>query len=206
MHLELVFLDADRRTGPRPLDLTPIKTVHPIGSSNATLHRPNDSRGSAHQSSSATFKCCRESVYSWYRRQARSGETGGGMGDIDSKIARSWMRILRAGAASLLTMAAALLTERAASAQEYRGTEQQRVACTPDVFRLCSWEIPNVERIVSCLRREKSQLSAGCRQVFEIEATASRAALNSGAPHHVVRHHFARHRSPGEYEKSDMRE
>ena len=128
------------------------------------------------------------------------------MGDIDSKIARSWMRILRAGAASLLTMAAPLLTERAASAQEYRGTEQQRVACTPDVFRLCSWEIPNVERIVSCLRREKSQLSAGCRQVFEIEAAASRAALNSGAPHHIVRHHFARHRSPGEYEKSDMRE
>ena len=144
-----------------PSTLTPIKTVHPIGSSNATLHRPNDSRGSAHQSSSATFKCCRESVYSWYRWKVRSGETGGGMGDIDSKIARSWMRILRAGAASLLTMAAPLLTERAASAQEYRGTEQQRVACTPDVFRLCSWEIPNVERIVSCLRREK--ISVECR-------------------------------------------
>ena len=26
------------------------------------------------------------------------------------------------------------------------GTEQQRVACTPDVLRLYSWEIPNVER------------------------------------------------------------
>jgi len=56
VHLELVFLDADRRTGPRPLDLTPIKTVHPIGSSNATLHRPNDSRGSAHQSSSGDLQ------------------------------------------------------------------------------------------------------------------------------------------------------
>jgi hypothetical protein len=128
------------------------------------------------------------------------------MGDIDSKIAGHWARILRAGAAPLLTMAALQLAGSAASAQEYRGTEQQRVACTPDVFRLCSWEIPNVERIVNCLRRERSQLSAGCRQVLEIEATASRAALNSGAPRHVVRHHIARHRSPGEYEKSDMRE
>src|SRR6516164_2993639 len=122
------------------------------------------------------------------------------MGGIDSKIAGSWAHIAR-----LLTMAALLLTGSAASAQQYRGTEQQRVACTPDVFRLCSWEIPNVERIVSCLRREKSQLSAGCRQVFEIEATASRAALSGGAPRRVVRQHFARHRSPGEYKKSDMR-
>ena len=128
------------------------------------------------------------------------------MGDIDSKIAGLWAHILRAGAAPLLTMAALLLAASAVWAQEYRGTEQQRVACTPDVFRLCSWEIPNVDRIVSCLRREKSQLSAGCRQVLEIETTASRAALNSGPPHHVVRHHFARHRSYGEFEKSDMRE
>jgi hypothetical protein len=129
------------------------------------------------------------------------------MGDIDSKIAESWARILRTGAAPLLTMAALLLAGSSTPAQEYRGTEQQRAACTPDVFRLCSWEIPNVDRIVSCLRREKSQLSVGCRQAFEIEATASRAARNNGAaPHHVLRHHFARHRSSREYEKSDMHE
>ena len=129
------------------------------------------------------------------------------MGDIDSKIAESWARILRTGAAPLLTMAALLLAGSSTPAQEYRGTEQQRAACTPDVFRLCSWEIPNVDRIVACLRRERSQLSAGCRQVLKIEAAASRAALNNGAePRHAPRHHVARHRSPGKYERGDTRE
>jgi hypothetical protein len=126
------------------------------------------------------------------------------MGGIGAKIAGLWARILLAGSVHPLAMAALLLMGSSALAQDYRGTEQQRVACTPDVFRLCSWEIPNVDRIITCLRREKSQLSPGCRQVFEIEATAARAALNSGAgPHH---HHFARHRLSREYEKSEMHE
>ena len=100
-----------------------------------------------------------------------------------------------------------VVTASSALAQENRGTEQQRVACTPDVPRLYSWEIPNVDRIVACLRREKRQLSAGCRQVLEIEATTSRAALNNGAgPCHVQRHHFAWHRSPGKYERGDTGE
>jgi hypothetical protein len=51
-----------------------------------------------------------------------------------------------------------VVTASSALAQENRGTEQQRVACTPDVLRLYSWEIPNVDRIVACLRREKPQL------------------------------------------------
>jgi hypothetical protein len=54
-----------------------------------------------------------------------------------------------------------------ARAQEYHGTQNQQVACTGDVFRLCWSEIPNVSRIVDCLVREKPRLSAGCRAVFE---------------------------------------
>lgn len=129
------------------------------------------------------------------------------MGDVGSKIAGLWVRFLRAGVMGPLPMAALLLAGFSALAQENRGTEQQRIACTPDVLRLCSSDIPNVDRIVACLRREKSLLSPGCRQAFEVEATASRAALNSGAgPHHAPRRHFARHRPSGEYERSDMRE
>ena len=129
------------------------------------------------------------------------------MGEVDSKIAGFRARILRAGAVHPFTMAALLVTGASALAQENRGTEEQRVACTPDVLRLCSWEIPDVDRIVACLRREKSQLSAGCRQVLKIEATTSRAALSNGAePRHAPRHHVARHRSPGDYERSDMHE
>ena len=32
-----------------------------------------------------------------------------------------------------------------ASSQEYRGTWEQQMACTPDVWRLCSDQIPDVE-------------------------------------------------------------
>jgi hypothetical protein len=74
-----------------------------------------------------------------------------------------------------------VVTASSALAQKNRGTDQLRVACTPDVLPLCSWEIPNVDRIVAGPRREKSQLSAGCRQVLEVEATASHAALNNDA-------------------------
>ncbi|MGO8912509.1 MAG: hypothetical protein ACLQDM_24725 [Bradyrhizobium sp.] len=46
-------------------------------------------------------------------------------------------------------------------------TPQQKRACTPDVYRLCAGEIPNVRAITSCLRRQKSNLSDACRAVFE---------------------------------------
>src|SRR5207248_1624007 len=47
--------------------------------------------------------------------------------------------------------------------QEYRGTMGQQMACTPDVWRLCSAQVPDVDRIVACLRRNTPQLSRGCR-------------------------------------------
>ena len=56
-----------------------------------------------------------------------------------------------------------------ASSQEYRGTWEQQMACTPDVWRLCGEQIPDVSRIVACLRQNTPQLSNGCRAVFEIE-------------------------------------
>lgn len=54
-----------------------------------------------------------------------------------------------------------------ALAQEERGTYEQQMACTPDVWRLCSDQIPDRDRIVSCLRQNTSQLSGACRAVFE---------------------------------------
>jgi hypothetical protein len=49
---------------------------------------------------------------------------------------------------------------------EYRGTQDQQQACTPDVMRLCADSVPDVNRIVSCLRRNRSNLSAPCGAVF----------------------------------------
>ncbi len=43
----------------------------------------------------------------------------------------------------------------------------ERVACTPDVFRLCSAEAPNVDHILACLKREKARLSQVCRAAID---------------------------------------
>jgi hypothetical protein len=60
-----------------------------------------------------------------------------------------------------------LLTLYASSALAEPGTPQQKRACTPDVYRLCAGEIPNVRAITNCLRRQKASLSEACRAVFE---------------------------------------
>ena len=60
-----------------------------------------------------------------------------------------------------------IVAQGAAFAEEYRGTMEQQMACTPDVWRLCSSEIPDVNRIVACLQQNSPQLSSGCRAVFQ---------------------------------------
>jgi len=61
----------------------------------------------------------------------------------------------------------AFAAQGAVIADEYRGTMEQQMACTPDVFRLCGAQIPDVNRITSCLRQNTAQLSGPCRAVFE---------------------------------------
>jgi hypothetical protein len=55
----------------------------------------------------------------------------------------------------------------AAGSAHAAGTPEQRRACTPDVYRLCPGEIPNVRAITACLRRQKASLSEACRAAFE---------------------------------------
>ena len=62
-----------------------------------------------------------------------------------------------------------------ASSQENRGTWEQQMACTPDVWRLCGDQIPDVSRIVACLRQNTPQLSSNCRAVFESSAEQQQA-------------------------------
>ncbi|WP_136626094.1 hypothetical protein [Bradyrhizobium macuxiense] len=61
-----------------------------------------------------------------------------------------------------------------ALSQEYRGTWEQQMACTPDVMRLCSDQIPDTARIVACLRQNTALLGSSCRAVFESNASAQR--------------------------------
>jgi hypothetical protein len=57
--------------------------------------------------------------------------------------------------------------QSSACAEDYRGTMDQQMACTPDVWRLCGDQIPDVNRIVACLRANTPQLSEPCRAVFD---------------------------------------
>ena len=71
----------------------------------------------------------------------------------------------RAHPAVALGLLLALFAIRSASAE--LATPEQKRACTPDVYRLCAGEIPNVRAITDCLRRQRSNLSDACRAVFE---------------------------------------
>jgi hypothetical protein len=73
---------------------------------------------------------------------------------------------------TLVGLATTLAGGSSAAAEEYRGTMQQQMACTPDVFRLCGAAIPDVNRIVACLQANTPQLSAPCRAVFESSDSA----------------------------------
>src|ERR1700752_65777 len=62
---------------------------------------------------------------------------------------------------------AVLLCATTASAQEDRGTPEQRAACAPDAFRFCGGYIPDPARVEYGLRQNMSVLSDACRSVFE---------------------------------------
>ena len=57
------------------------------------------------------------------------------------------------------------LTSFAANA--FDATPEQRKACMPDAFRLCSKQIPNINAVIACMAANKSQLSPACRVAFE---------------------------------------
>jgi hypothetical protein len=60
-------------------------------------------------------------------------------------------------------------------------TPEQQQACSNDAFRLCSAEIPDVDRVTVCMIAKKSQLSPGCR-VFFRPSEPEREAGPAGRP------------------------
>ena len=76
------------------------------------------------------------------------------------------MRAHRIFLSFAIAMGGGITLQSTAFSQEYRGTWEQQMACTPDVWRLCGAQVPDVDRIVACLRRNTEQLSGRCRAVF----------------------------------------
>jgi hypothetical protein len=84
---------------------------------------------------------------------------------MKAKFAGCWKTASRANLTLALGLVLAGSTSIAALAE--LATPEQKRACTPDVYRLCAGEIPNVRAITACLRRRKANLSDACRVVFE---------------------------------------
>src|SRR6266849_10690749 len=70
-----------------------------------------------------------------------------------------------------ISIGCGIAVQKPAVSQENRGTMEQQMACTPDVFRFCGEQIPDANRIVACLRQNTPQLSGPCRSVFESNAS-----------------------------------
>jgi hypothetical protein len=49
------------------------------------------------------------------------------------------------------------------------------------VFRLCSSDIPNVDRIVACLKRQRTSLSPACQAVFGTETASATRSVTTPA-------------------------
>lgn len=83
-----------------------------------------------------------------------------------------------------------------ASGESHAYTAEQQQACSPDAFRLCSSEIPDVDRVTACMVRNKSQLSPQCRVFFRSGPEPGEAAGDApGKPMNI---------SPAAAEKSRL--
>jgi hypothetical protein len=92
---------------------------------------------------------------------------GGFMSAVRSrKVQPGWM---------LATLFA--ITMWPAASQAY--TPEQQQACSDDAFRLCSADIPDVDRVTVCMVRNKAQLSPGCRVFFRPDPEVTPAAAGT---------------------------
>ncbi|HEY1735778.1 MAG TPA: hypothetical protein VGG12_03950 [Methylovirgula sp.] len=84
-------------------------------------------------------------------------------------------------------------TLAASSAVAFEPTQEQREACTPDAFRLCSNEIPDIPRVTACMEANKNNLSPACRVVFDAGTQQSRTAQADAPVRHPKRHRYSRY-------------
>ena len=75
-----------------------------------------------------------------------------------------------------LTLGAALFTLPASA--ESLDAEKRRL-CTGDAMRLCMNEIPDVALVTACMRKQKDNLSQGCKSVFDKDEVSSVAPPRS---------------------------
>ncbi len=73
-------------------------------------------------------------------------------------------------------MLAFALSFSAISTQSFAFSAEAQQMCTGDAFRLCSSEIPNIDRITACMMKQRTSLSSGCRAVMDRDLAAAKVA------------------------------
>jgi hypothetical protein len=97
------------------------------------------------------------------------------------------MTIFRGRSFQFGLLLAAVLSVSIGSTGGYAYTAEQQQACTGDAFRLCSSDIPDVDRITACMIRNKSQLSPPCRAHFRAGPEPREVAARSAGRPTVIR-------------------
>ena len=79
-----------------------------------------------------------------------------------------------------------------AASRAYTAEEEQ--ACSGDAFRLCSAEIPDVDRVTACMVSKQTKLSPGCRVYFRPDPPDPPVA--TGMPLSIKPAHMRKPRKP----------
>lgn len=82
--------------------------------------------------------------------------------------------MVRGGMAVLLTiLPLSVATEAPAQKpfpspfQMFQGTPEEQAACAPDSGKFCRDAEPDTFRVLACLQRNRTKISAACRKVLE---------------------------------------
>lgn len=76
--------------------------------------------------------------------------------------------------ATVIILGLAVVAATASLGKAQEATSAQRVACTPDAWRLCSDEIPDASAVKACMIAKIDQLSGTCRATFPRALLVSR--------------------------------
>ena len=102
------------------------------------------------------------------------------------------MFIIRSRNLQLALMLATALAVSMWPAASRAYTDEQQQACSGDAFRLCSVDIPDVDRITACMIRNRAQLSPACRVFFRAGPEPREASERRPAKRKVSKSHKAK--------------
>ena len=93
---------------------------------------------------------------------------------MDVRHRRPFRRLALSLAVPAALVLMAVLAPAPVAAQ---GSPEQRAACEGDAMRLCGAHVPDIQKITSCMSRNRRNLSAACRAVFD-GGSKRRARMN----------------------------